>query len=87
MLFEVVDLQLLVVTQIAHGKGGGLPQMPSHRKLLTERRGRDERGGHDVMVVVAQGENLVVRLSVVGTEHQTAERQVQLIAESLIRCL
>ena len=81
MLLQVIDLQLLIVAQIAQGQSRLPVELPGYRQLLAKRRRRYEGGGHHVVVIVAQREYLVVRLSVVGAEHDARQRQVQFIAE------
>ena len=60
VLFQVVDLQLLVVAQITYGESCVLAALPCCCQLLAERRGRDKGGGHNVVIIVALGENLIV---------------------------
>jgi hypothetical protein len=60
VLFEVVDLQLLIVAQIAQRESRLASALPRDRELLAEMGSRDERGGNDVVVVVAQSKDLVV---------------------------
>ena len=81
MLFQVVHMLLLVVAQIAYAHGELGAERIEQRHLLTEVGCRDESRGHDVVVVVTQREQLVVRLSVVGAEHHAYEWQVNLITQ------
>ncbi len=81
VLLQRVDLRLLIVAQIAQREGEGATEVAAQRELLAERGRADEGGGHDIAVVVALAENLVVGLPVVGTEHQPHERQLELVAE------
>ena len=81
MLLEVVDGGLLEVAEVADAEcpfGGGLP---FEVDLLTEVGRRDEGGWYDVMVVVATIEDLVVRLSVIWTEHHAHQGEVGLVAD------
>ena len=83
MLFQVVHLGLLVVAQIANAQHG---LWFTARKRYVEcehvaQRGRRTDGRrHDVMIVVATREDFVVRLSVVGREHQACQGNAEFIA-------
>ena len=80
MLLQIVNSGLLVVAQIADTDGDPLASTPVERQLLTEGGGADEGRRHDVVVVVPEGEDLIVRLSVVRAEHHASEWQVQFVA-------
>ena len=69
MLLEVIDVGLLVVTQIADAERPSVAELPVEGQYLSEGGCTDEGGGHDIPVVVAAGEDLVVGLSVIRTEH------------------
>ena len=71
VLLQVIHLGLLVVAQIAHSEVPLLARMPIDGKQLAYGGGRDEGGRYDIVIVVASCEDLVVRLSVIGTEHDT----------------
>ena len=84
MLFEVVDFGLLVVAQIANAE---LRRDVSPREGNVERE-RMAQGGcctdsgrHDIMVVVAPRENLIVGLSIVGGEHQADQGGGQFVVK------
>ena len=80
MVFQLVNLRLLVVAQIAYAESESL-QCHIECELLPQ-RGRTERcSGNDIMVVVTTRKNLIVALSVVRTEHQSQQRSRQLIAK------
>ena len=70
----VVYLCLLQVAKVAETERGERSEVDVRHDLVAHVGCGDEGGGHDVVVVVATGENLVVGLSVVGTEHDTHER-------------
>ena len=77
---QPVDPRLLGIPYIGHAHTG-LPDGKVHRQhlaqggLVVQRREPHYAGG------IAQRENLVVRLPVVGREHHPHERQVQLVAQ------
>ena len=75
---DVVHLRLLVVAQIAHAEG-----CPSYRDVegeqLTHRRLVMQGGEPYHLVVVAQGEDFVVRLLVTRGEHRSHEGDVHLV--------
>ena len=79
---QVIDFRLLVVAEIAQSQGQQAAGLVVERQLLAQVRGRDEGGGHDVVVVVATREYLVVRLPVVRAEHNAYQRKVQLVIDS-----
>ena len=81
MILEIIDLGLLVVAQIGQAQCPAGAEVPVDGCHLAECGGRDECGGHDVVVVVALGKYLVVRLSVVGAEHYSDQRQHQPVAD------
>ena len=83
MIFQVVDLGLPEVTQIAKAQGGAA-EREVECKHLAERRRAAYGCRNDVVVVVAAAENLVVRLAVVGAEHHADERNAQLIAQRIV---
>ena len=80
MRFEVVHLGLLVMAQIANAECPGSSGIPVDGQLLAQVGGTNEGGRHDIMVVIALTEYLVVGLSLVGTEHDADEWQVQFIS-------
>ena len=81
MRLEVVYLGLLVMTQIADTECPCSSGIPVDGQLLAEVGGTDKGGGYHIMVVVALTKNLVVGLSVVGTEHDAYEWQVQFVSQ------
>ncbi len=81
VLLQVVHVLLLVVTEVADAHGKLRTDGIEQGQLLAEVGCRNEGRGHDVMVVVAQGEQLVIRLSIIGTEDDTDQWQVGLIAQ------
>ena len=83
MIFQVVHPGLLEVAHVAKAQGGAA-EREVEGEHLAQRRRAAEGGRHDVVVVVAAAENLVVRLSVVGAERQSHERNAQLIAQRVV---
>ena len=79
VLLEVVDLGLLVVTEIGQAQCPFWCAVPIHRGELAEGGGRNKSGGYDVMIVVAPRKDFVVALSVVGTEHHAYQWQVEFV--------
>ena len=82
VLLEVINFGLLVVAKISQTESPAGRVVPIDGDELAEVGGRDERNGYDVMIVVAPRKDFVVRLSVVGTEYKSYQRQLQLIARS-----
>ena len=74
MRFQVIDLGLLVMTEIADAEGPCTSGIPVDGELLPQVGCRDEGGRYDIVVVVALAEDLVIGLSVVRTEHDADER-------------
>ena len=81
MLLEVVDVCLLYGSEISDAPRGAC-QTEVNGEHLSERWRGTDGGGHDVMVIIALREYLVVSLSVVGREHQSCERSRRLIADN-----
>ena len=80
VVFEVVGFHLPVFTEVAHAEGGA-PQLEVKGEVVIELWGAEGRGAHDVVVVVAAGEDLVVRLSVVGREGHADEGQGHVVVQ------
>ena len=57
---QVIDVGLLVVAHVADAQGQRATDRTVERQLLAQVWGRDKGGGHQVVVVVAQGEYLVL---------------------------
>ena len=70
VVFQFVHLCLLVIAQITDAEGESLYR-DIECQLLPQRGCADGCGRHDVMVVVAAREDLIIALSVVRTEHQS----------------
>ena len=81
MSFQAVDFCLVVVAEIAHSPCA-LPKGDVKGKHLAEGRCSVRSGDDDIMIIVALREDLIVRLSIVGTEHDTQEGNAELIANS-----
>ena len=82
VLLEVIDCGLLVVTQIADLEIPLFARAPLQGEHLTEGGGADEGRWHDIMVVFPPSEYLVIRLSVVRTEHDADEWDIQFVAHA-----
>lgn len=83
VLLEVVDLCLTHIAHIAQAQSCAAKDDVESEEL-TQRRSATDGCGHHVVVVVAAGENLIIRLPVVGREHHARERHRHLI-DSLAR--
>ena len=84
MTLKTVDIRLLYVGEITESQGCLAADVDVCHELMAHGGRRDEGGGHDIMVVVATVEYLIVGLSVVGREHHTCERQLHLVAQGCI---
>ena len=79
VLLEVIDVGLLVVAQVADAECPSGAELPVECEHLTEVGGTHEGGGHDIPVVVTSCKDLVVRLPVIRTEHNSQQGEVQLV--------
>jgi len=81
VLLQVIDVGLVEIAQITNAQN-----RRSNRKIqrqhVPQRRCIERLRQHNVMVVVSLIKNFVVRLSVVWTEHQTDERNIDFVAQS-----
>ena len=78
VLLEVVDLCLTHIAHIAQAQSRAA-KGDVESEELAQRRSATDGCGHHVVVVVAAGENLIIRLPVVGREHHARERHRHLI--------
>lgn len=80
VILQVVGAHLSEVTEITYSENG-MEEREVEREQLMELQCVERRGTHDVMVVVASGENLVVTLSVGRRESQSYKRQTDFILQ------
>ena len=79
MRFQSVELSLLEIADIADAQGG-LLDLKIHGKQATQRWLTDGCSDFYHSVVIAQREDLVVRLSVMRREHEARQRDIELVA-------
>ena len=79
VVFQLVDVALANVAEVAHAQGG-LAEGEVEGEEVAAAEGIEGMREADVVVVGAKGEQFVITLVVVGAEHETYEGKVELIA-------
>ena len=81
MTLKTVDMRLLDIAEITESQGCLAADVDVGHELMAHGGRRDDGAGHDIMVVVATFEYLIVRLYINKREHHTCERQLHLVAQ------